>query len=444
MARIDPKVAEALMTNAGFKPLEPYTKSHSKWKCLHISCGEVVYPTYHSVQQGQGGCFPCGRKTTANKRRLSETKSVQMMLDANLQPLEPYKSTDAPWKSRCMLCDKIVQPRLDGIRAGQGGCKYCANKVRGINQTLSQEVAMQIIRKVNLEPLEPYKDSKTKWKCKCLDCGSTVNPRIGDIRNGGGGCRKCGTAKTAKALTIPKVRALEIMINANVRPIVPYPKAKNKWKSECLKCGRVVYPILSEVIAGHAGCSYCANRKKDPEEVLRFMLSANLEPLEPYKNARSRWKCKCLKCGNVVYPKYNNVEQSNGGCGFCSKKGINLNKPSYLYLITHENLAAHKIGIANVQEKIRIDRLRGNRGFINHGWDVYKIWHFKSGAEATLIETAVFKVIRKDLKLPPYLSKDDMPKTRGESETIGAEAIGLTALERVINQVITEASRIKK
>ncbi len=444
MARISPETAEAFMLNAGYKPLEPYKKSHDKWKCIHLACGQIVFPTYHGLSQGQGGCFPCGRKASANKKRLSETRSVQMMLNANLEPLVPYTSTDTPWKSRCMLCGKVVQPRLDGIRAGQGGCKFCASKALGIRQTLSQEVALRIIKKANLEPLEPYKDSKTPWKCKCLGCGSIVNPRIGDVKNGGGGCRTCGTAKTARALTIPEDKALQIMIDADVRPTVPYPKAKNKWKSECLKCGRVIFPILSEIIAGHAGCSYCANRKKDPQEVVKFMLSVNLEPLEPYKNARSRWKCKCLKCGNVVYPQYNNVEQENGGCGFCSKKGINLNKPSYLYLITHEDLAAHKIGIGNVQEKIRIDRLKGNRGFISHGWSVYKIWHFKSGAEATTIETAVFRVIRKELKLPPYLSKNDMPKTRGESETIDAEAIGLVALEKVVNKVIKEASKVEK
>lgn len=91
MAKVDPHIAEALMLNAGYKPLEPYIKSHQKWKCLHISCGEVVYPSYHGISQGQGGCLSCGRKITADKRRLSEAMTIEIMLDAKLQPLEPYK-----------------------------------------------------------------------------------------------------------------------------------------------------------------------------------------------------------------------------------------------------------------------------------------------------------------------------------------------------------------
>ena len=435
---LDPKAAEAVMLKAGYKPLEPFVKSHGKWKCLHISCGEIVYPSYHGISQGQGGCIHCGRKTTIQKRRLSESEAIQLMIEANLEPLEPYKSTKDPWESRCTKCGSVVRPRLSAIKQGQGGCKPCGSKATGLRQTRSQEDAIKILKSANLEPLVPYENSKTPWKCKCLDCGSIVKPTLNAIRDGGGGCRKCGSAKTAMLLTIPLNLALETMSKNHIKPISPYPGAKHKWESECLKCGRLIYPRLSDVSKGHAGCSYCANRKKDPKEAIEFMLSVFLEPLEPYKSAQARWKCKCLKCGNIVYPQFNNVQQDNGGCGYCSKKGIDLNKPSYLYLITHEILGAHKIGIGNVQEKMRVDRLKGNRGFLSTGWKIHKIWQFKNGAEATKVETAVFKVVRKDLKLKPYLSKEDMPKTRGESETVSADSITLLQLEKIIRKIISE------
>ena len=50
------------MLKAGLKPLEPYTQFHAKWKCLHIACGEIVYPSYAVIQGGQGGCRDCGNK----------------------------------------------------------------------------------------------------------------------------------------------------------------------------------------------------------------------------------------------------------------------------------------------------------------------------------------------------------------------------------------------
>jgi hypothetical protein len=237
-------------------------------------------------------------------------------------------------------------------------------------------------------------------------------------------------------LTIPESVAIKIMIDAGVKPLVPYKKAKLKWKSRCVKCERVVYPRLADVKNGVKPCAFCSNRKADLKEVNALMRKHNLEPLEPYKSALSRWKCKCLKCGNIVYPKYNNVQQESGGCSFCAKKGIDMSRPSYVYLITNSMLGAHKIGIGNVQEKIHIDRLKGNRGFIKAGWKVHKIWYTESGALATRIETEVFRILRKELKLPQFLSKESMPKTRGESETVSADSITLIQVEKIINKVI--------
>ena len=436
MARIDPQAAAAVMLKAGYKPLEPFTKSHGKWKCLHIICNEIVYPSYHGISQGQGGCFSCGRKITADKRRLTDEKTIEVMLNANLKPLEPYIDVHTPWKSKCLVCGKEVSPTLTNIKNGQNGCKFCSSKALGIRQATPEQEAIQIMRGSFLEPLEPYQNSKEPWKSKCMNCGEIVYPRIGDIRKGGGGCRKCGTTKTIEALTIPEEKAIAIMLDAKVKPITPYKRARLKWKSECLECGRIVSPTLSAVIAGHAACAYCANRKTDPSVAIQVMLASNLEPLVPYKSAHARWKSKCLKCGNTVYPKYNNISQKNKGCGFCAKKGIDLNKASYIYLITHEVLGAHKIGIGNKQEKVRKDRLKGSRGFLMAGWQIHRIWNTETGGVATEIETAAFRIIRKDLNLAPYLSKEDMPTTRGESETINADSITLLQLEKIINDVI--------
>jgi hypothetical protein len=111
--------------------------------------------------------------------------------------------------------------------------------------------------------------------------------------------------------------------------------------------------------------------------------------------------------------------------------GINLENPSYLYLITHVRLGAHKVGIGNHKKKK--DRLGR---FQKEGWEAHKVWQTKSGAEALEIEKVVFKILRKDMKLPIYLSKEDMPKTEGQSETVDADSITLLQLEKIINKVI--------
>ena len=62
------------------------------------------------------------------------------------------------------------------------------------------------------------------------------------------------------------------------------------------------------------------SKRLDPELVREIMLKAGLEPLEPYKNALMKWKCKCLGCGDIVFPKYNQIQQGIGGCNKCGTK----------------------------------------------------------------------------------------------------------------------------
>ena len=133
MARIDPQAAADLMLKAGYKPLEPYSKSHGKWKCLHISCGGIVFPSYHGISQGQGGCYKCGRNEVGKKSRSPESDMIELMLSSRLEPIEPYKDSKSPWKSRCLECSRIVSPTVSNIKKGQNGCKYCSSEELGLS-----------------------------------------------------------------------------------------------------------------------------------------------------------------------------------------------------------------------------------------------------------------------------------------------------------------------
>jgi hypothetical protein len=74
--------------------------------------------------------------------------------------------------------------------------------------------------------------------------------------------------------------------------------------------------------------------------------------------------------------------------------------------------------------------------FRKQGWETYKVWNFDTGGEAWKIESAVFRVVRKDLGLPIHLSKEQMPKTEGQTETINADQITLLELEKIIKKVM--------
>ena len=417
-------VAE-VMNQANFEPMEPYIGADKKWKCKCLKCGAISYPRLASVKKGTK-CSICMRKEGADKTRISQEESVAVMLNAGLKPLEPYKGASSPWRCQCIKCGKTVSPRLASIKRGSGGCEFCGGSAK------DPVDAVAVMVRAGLEPLEPYKSANVKWKCRHAVCGSTVYPRYSDVNSGKGGCNPCAQKKSLDAKRIPPLQAEAKMLENGFRPLTPFIDTNRKWESLCLKCNKVSSPRYSQAIRGH-DCPYCSGNKVDEEDAINLMLQAHLKPQVPYKSALTKWKCECLKCHKIVYPKYASIQSGQLGCRYCASKGINMNTPSYLYLITNNILNAHKVGMGN-HKKLN-DRLGR---FIKEGWETFRVWDMESGADAIDVEKKVFQILRKEMNIPVYLSKEDMPKTEGHTETVSSDEISLPALERIIKKVIRE------
>lgn len=497
--KLDPKVAEAVMLGAGLQPLEPYVNALAKWKCIHLPCGEVVYPKYYIVQSGGSGCRKCGIAKRIQNSRLTQDEVDSRLKDKGLIALEKYVNSSTALKCRCLKCENILSIKFEYINKVHG-CPKCGLKIGGMKGRVSQEKAFKKMRSLDLEPLGPYILSEEKWKCKCLRCGSIVFPTYAGATQGKRGCTKCGYESSTELRKTPEKTAIEILKSAGFEPLVPYKNAhtkwkskcikcgkisspqlaslkhqesgcrhcapnapidskmaiktmkkaqlkplepfKNgtsKWKSECLRCGRIVHPSFSKVQQGQSGCRHCgylimAEKNRTPEsEAVAIMILAQLKPLEPYTRDGNKWKCECLKCGQIVYPMLTNIKQKNGGCMYCAMKGIDFNKPAYLYLLTHSEFGSLKVGVGNSQEGKKNDRIKKLQ---KYGWEVHKRWDFETGAEAYGYEQIVLSHLRKDLGLPVYMTLDLMKKTGGHTETVDADSISLLQLERIISRVI--------
>jgi len=247
-------------------------------------------------------------------------------------------------------------------------------KTKNKNRLTLRQQAYVAFLEAGLEPLEPYLDTNQKWKSKCLNCNAIVTPRVADIKGGRKGCRKC----------------------------------------------------FVERQTGQNSKHYVRQEKK----ALSVAKNAQLEPLEPYKNARTKWKCKCIKCGEIVTPTFHNLEQGNGGCLNCQEYSFQPNQPSYLYVMMHKEMGSLKVGVGNQGNKI--DRIKTHKRF---GWQLLKRYDFKLGKDATTVEEKLLKWIRQDLKLPPHLSKNLM-KQFGYSETVDLEEIDIPRLLVKINEII--------
>ena len=144
--------------------------------------------------------------------------------------------------------------------------------------------------------------------------------------------------------------------------------------------------------------------------------------MEPYVNAQKPWKSKCLKCGKVVKPRFGGVSAGIGGCKFCGPHGLDFNKPAFVYLITNEELNAHKIGVSGID--IQSERLKAHG---KYGWKLYKRLNVDTGETAFLIEQGILAWLRKELMLATYVLKEQMPQG-GYSETFDASEIDLPSV----------------
>ena len=418
--KLDPKLVEAVMLKAGLVPLEPYPGSGKKWKSRHVNCGEIVFPRYDKIVAGQSGCKSCGIIRGTNKRKVDLESAIALMLNAGMNPLVPYENANIPWKSQCLKCEKVSTPALASVKKGTG-CRFCSG-----NAKLDETEARKVMLAAGLEPLEPYVLSSTPWKSKCKKCKKIVSPTYSAIQQG-------ATCVYCSGLKIDEDEAVKVMLASGLQPLEPYKRSNSPWKCLCLKCKKIVTPAYSGIQQNknRGGCEYCSGKKVDPDDAIKVMIDANLKPLKPYKSHDTKWECTCLKCGKTVFPRYDSIKTGQGGCRYCAEKGINMKTPSYLYLITNFELGAHKVGMGN-HKKLN-DRLSK---FVKNGWKTHKVWNTDTGAEAIDIEAEVFRILRKEMNLPSFLSRLDMPKTEGHTETINADSITLLELEKIINKVI--------
>lgn len=149
-----------------------------------------------------------------------------------------------------------------------------------------------------MNPIDPYPGALKPWRCTCQSCGREVTPRYAMIQQGHGGCGYCAGKR------VDAVEAEHRMREKGVEPLVPYPGSSIPWSCACLVCGREVTPMYSSILSGQSACKFCARRAVDESDAEESLRLANLEPLEPYPGAATPWKCRCLRCGTEVRPRW--------------------------------------------------------------------------------------------------------------------------------------------
>jgi len=350
---------------------------------------------------------------------------------------------------------------------------------------LDREAAASFMIEHGLEPLEQYPGAGKQWRCRCLACGDEVRPRYANIKQGWGGCSRCGRLAQSRTRRGSEEKAIADFRAVGLEPLEPYASVMTPWRSQCRRCGRVVSPLLNNIRKGQGACEYCSGKRVDtkaaaavmraasleplvaypgrhapwpcrclrcgqsvspsygavragggcrhcndtaikPDAAAAAMRNAKLEPLEPYPGSLARWRCRCLKCNKIVSPCYSTIPRGSGGCRWCRNSGFKAADNAVVYLITHAAFRAAKIGITDSSGS----RLKKH---IIRGWQVLCTVAVP-GERAMLIEAEILDWWRGELALPAYLGQREM-KQGGWTETVSAEEIDLAVTIRRIRHL---------
>ena len=140
----------------------------------------------------------------------------------------------------------------------------------------------------------------------------------------------------------------------------------------------------------------------------------------------------CAKCGAVLTEHISSVRCGNS-CAECGRYAYLVHQPSYLYLLTHEQLKLHKIGIGTVgKDKGHLQQL------IHDGWTVHGIWHNSDKRKAFQWEAATFKELAKVIsanssKLLGLVGRRD----RHWAESVSGDVITVSALAHLMSKIVS-------
>lgn len=294
------------------KVLGKYINSQTPLKSECLICGNTISPRLDKVRLRGHQCGYCAGRAGADK------KAIALLEELGHKPLEPYPGALRPWKMKCGGCGSLISPKFNSIQQGNWGCGFCGHKRGGAKRReLSSKSAVQIMRGAGCEPLEPYPGSNTPWKSRCLKCDSLIQPRLGGIQAGQGGCRKCGIVSSAQSRMYTPLQAKKIASQKKLEPLEPYRGNTYTWKCKCLRCGKISSPQFKAIRDGKYGCLWCAKKIVDPTAARKKMIQTKLMPLVAYPGSDKGWLCRCMKCKREVSPAYGSIRDGQGGCKWC-------------------------------------------------------------------------------------------------------------------------------
>ena len=299
----------------------PITESAAKKMFLANSLKPLV-PYVDSMTPWKSRCLVCKKIVSPNYNKVRQRghqcgycagnlvdpkDAVSLMKKSGFKTLVPYPGGNNPWKSQCLKCKKITYPRYSTTVKGIG-CKFCSNRA------VDPKDAVAAMKKRGFKTLEPFPGAIVLWKVQCLTCKKKFETYFHSLKTTKG-CKFCG----GRALDLKDVSI--VLKKLKLKPEEEFPGANTPWKLRCLRCNRVVTPTsahLTRKDRNVGGCSYCSRRRVHMEDMLELLKKNKLRPIGQFINGKTPWICQCLKCKREIFPRMNDLRSGQSGCIYCA------------------------------------------------------------------------------------------------------------------------------
>lgn len=261
--------------NPNIKIISQYKRTNDYVECECIKCGHTWSAFPHNLLKGHG-CPLCSKKKNSDTKSKSNDEFISELKEVNkyIIPLDKYVRNNIKIRCVCSICgyEYMVVPSslLNGY-----GCPRCSKKERYTTETFIEK-----LRTINpnIEILDGYKNSFTKVKCRCKECGNEWNARPGNLLFGTG-CPVCsGVAKYTTDSFAEKL----FEINNNIEIIGEYKNMDTKIAYRCKSCDNINEASPRNLLHNLRGCPYCASSKGE-KRIREFLNDNNIEYIAQYR-----------------------------------------------------------------------------------------------------------------------------------------------------------------
>ena len=328
MGKYDHETAAGLAQASGIEPLEPYPgRVRDRWQVQCVTCRHEWATTLDSITNAGRGCPAC-----APNAGLNATDIQASLAASNLQALEPYPgNVSAPWRVRCLNCDREWTTNLKTFRYNKAKCRGCSSQA-----PLTPEQVAESFEAVGVTPLAEYPGNVTSpLPVRCRTCSFEWETNLNRVRRGSG-CRRC--ANQNRKRTSHDDAATELA-ELGFEPLEEYPGLVSlPWSVQCSSAGHQIQVRLATLRSTRKGCRHCRAEERraarppkpeppprpprgvDPAAAADEALAAGMEPMEPYPGrVDDKWLVRCMadSCGHQWRPRLNTIRIGTG-CPACA------------------------------------------------------------------------------------------------------------------------------